>query len=259
MVYKKKRGRKKKRGPKKKKPQVQHVYVGLKRPYHIITSNNGVQLKDIYTAVDVQTALRKMKEIQEKLNSGVEFPVRFTCSREDKLFKPCDYRLILIKKTEPGDGSRNGMMRNEFGKFIECVTDNDNWVFVDELPYDVEETFWVYGFHPRCQRKTFSFIMSNLIEVNEGDRYYTKQIVVFRNKLLISSVDHLEMVICKNHQDSVRLYNAISEKVKKKHLKYVTFAGDVTKKSFSFNIWYDKIRELTNWTRRKILKNTTRD
>ena len=64
----KKRGRKKKRGPKKKKPIVINKYVGLPRPYHIITTNNGIQLKDIYSAVSIDVALNKLRELQEKFN-----------------------------------------------------------------------------------------------------------------------------------------------------------------------------------------------
>jgi hypothetical protein len=258
VVYKKKRGRKKKRGPKKKKPVVQHTYVGLKRPYHIITTNNGEQLKDIYTAVSIDVALKKLKEFQERFNKDVKFPVKFTSSHKEKTFTECDYRLMLIKKREPED-TYEGKFRNEYGKYVDCSTGNDNWIFIDELPYNVEETFWVYGYNPKCQRKTFQFIIDELITVNSDNKYFLKQIAVFKNKLLISSTDKLDMVICKNHIDSVRLYNAISDVVSEKKLKYVTFAGDINKKTYSFNIWYNKIEKLTNWTYRKINKNTTRD
>lgn len=258
MAYKRKRGRKKKRGPKKKKPVIQHVYVGLKRPYHIITTNNGVQLKDIYSAVTIDVALRKLKEIQQELNKDVKFPVRFISSRDEKTFTTADYRLMLIKKREPTD-TYQGKFRNEYGKYIDCETDHNEWIFIDELPYQVEETFWVYGYNPKCQRKTFQFIIDNIISANAGDKYYLKQVAVFKNKLLVSSIEKLDMIICKNHMDSVRLYNAIGEVVKEKKLKYVTFAGDINKKMLSFNIWYRKIEELTHWTWRKINKNTTRD
>ena len=258
MAYKKKRGRKKKRGPKKKKPIVPHVYVGLKRPYHIITTNNGVQLKDIYSAVTIDVALKKMKEFQEKLNKDVRFPVRFVSSRKEKTFTEADYRLVLIKKKEPTD-TYQGKFRNEYGKFVDCVVDHNEWIFIDELPYNVEETFWVYGYNPKCQRKTFSFIFDSLVRSDVKDKSFIKQIAVFKNKLLISSTGKLDMVICKNHMDSVRLYNEISEEVKMKKLKYVIFGGDINKKMYSFDIWYEKIQKLTNWTWRKINKNTTRD
>ena len=258
MAYKKKRGRKKKRGPKKKKPEAKRVYVGLKRPYHIITTNNGVQIKDMYSAVSIDVALKKMRELQNELSKDVVFPVRFTSNRGEKTFVECDYRLMLIKKREPGD-TYDGKFRNEYGKFVDCVTDNDKWIFIDELPYKVEETFWVYGYNPKKQRKTFTFIVDELLTSKEHDKYFLKQVAVFRNKLLIESNESLEMVICKNHMDSVRLYNELSEVVKERKMKYVTFAGDIAPKTVRFDIWYNKIEALTHWTYRKINKNTTRD
>ena len=98
-----KRGRKKKRGPKRKKEIKPRTYVGLKRPYHIITTNNGVQIKDIYSAVDIKKAMEKMKLLQEEYNKEIVFPVRFTSSRNEKTFTECDYRLMLIKKKECDD------------------------------------------------------------------------------------------------------------------------------------------------------------
>lgn len=257
MAYKKKRGRKKKRGPKKKKTIAPRVYVGLKRPYHIITTNNGVQLKDIYTAVSIDVGLKKLKEFQEKYNNGVRFPVKFISSHKEKTFTEADYRLMLIKKKEPTD-TFVGKFKNEYGKYIDCITDNDNWIFIDELPYYVEETFWVYGYNPKRQRKTFQFVFDELIKIN-SDKFNMKQIVVYKNKLLISSTSKLDMVICKNHIDSVRLYNELYEEVKNEKLRYVTFGGDITRKTFSYDIWYKKIENLTHWTRRKINKNSTRD
>ena len=254
----KKRGRKKKRGPKKKKPAVVHTYVGLKRPYHIITTNNGVQIKDIYSAVNIDQAIAKLNVLESEYNKDIRFPVRFTSNHGEKTFCECDYRLVLIRKQE-NNMYKNGQVRNEFGKFIDCVTDNDNWVFVESRPYKIEETFWVYGFNPKRQRKTFQFIFDELIMYNANNKYFFKQIVVFKNKLLIDSNGNLEMVICKNHQDSVRLYNEIMDESKAKKLKYLMFGNDITKDSYSFGIWYDNIKNLTNWTNRKIMKNTTRD
>lgn len=258
MTHKKKRGRKKKRGPKKKKPIIQKTYVGLKRPYHIITTVNGVQLKDIHTCVSIEVAIDKLKEIQKKLNENVRFPVRYISSRKEKTFTEAHYKLVLIKKIE-GEETIIGKTKNEYGKYIDCITNNNNWAFVDELPYEVEETFWVYGYNPKKQRKTYQFIFDNLITSKQENKYYVKQVVIFRNKLIISSVENIEMVICKNHADSVRLYNEIEGECKLKKMKYVTFSGDIKSKTLSFDIWFDKIQKLTNWTYRKINKNTTRD
>ena len=254
----KKRGRKKKRGPKKKKPIIPNKYVGLKRPYHIITTNNGVQIKDIYSAVNIDMALAKLRAFQIQFNKNIQFPVKYTSNKNEKTFTECDYRLMLIKKKINND-TYKGKIRNEYGKFIDCVTSSDKWVFIEELPYQVEETFWVYGYNPKTDRKTYQFIVDEFINYNKKDKYFFKEIVIYRNKLLIDSISGLEIIICKNHQDSVRLYNSLQEYSKNKKYKNILFAGDIHKNSYSYEKWYNKIHELTHWNRRKINKNTTRD
>ena len=254
----KKRGRKKKRGPKKKKPIIPNKYVGLKRPYHIITTNNGVQIKDIYSAVNIDMALAKLRAFQIQFNKNIQFPVKYTSNKNEKTFTECDYRLMLIKKKIDND-TYKGKIRNEYGKFIDCVTSSNEWVFIEELPYQVEETFWVYGYNPKTDRKTYQFIIYEFINYNKKDKYFFKEIVIYRNKLLIDSISGLEIIICKNHQDSVRLYNSLQEYSKNKKYKNILFAGDIHKNSYSYEKWYNKIHELTHWNRRKINKNTTRD
>ena len=254
----KKRGRKKKRGPKKKKPIIPNKYVGLKRPYHIITTNNGVQIKDIYSAVNIDMALAKLRAFQIQFNKNIQFPVKYTSNKNEKTFTECDYRLMLIKKKIDNDTDK-GKIRNEYGQFIDCVTSSDEWVFIEELPYQVEETFWVYGYNPKTDRKTYQFIVDEFINYNKKDKYFFKEIVIYRNKLLIDSISGLEIIICKNHQDSVRLYNSLQEYSKNKKYKNILFAGDIHKNSYSYEKWYNKIHELTHWNRRKINKNTTRD
>ena len=254
----KKRGRKKKRGPKKKKPIIPNKYVGLKRPYHIITTNNGVQIKDIYSAVNIDMALAKLRAFQIQFNKNIQFPVKYTSNKNEKTFTECDYRLMLIKKKIDND-TYKGKIRNEYGKFVDCVTSSDEWVFIEELPYQVEETFCVYGYNPKTDRKTYQFIVDEFINYNKKDKYFFKEIVIYRNKLLIDSISGLEIIICKNHQDSVRLYNSLQEYSKNKKYKNILFAGDIHKNSYSYEKWYNKIHELTHWNRRKINKNTTRD
>ena len=253
----KKRGRKKKRGPKKKKPIIPNKYVGLKRPYHIITTNNGVQIKDIYSAVNIDMALAKLRAFQIQFNKNIQFPVKYTSNKNEKTFTECDYRLMLIKKKIDND-TYKGKIRNEYGKFVDCVTSSNEWVFIEELPYQVEETFWVYGYNPKTDRKTYQFIIDEFINYNKKDKYFFKEIVIYRNKLLIDSISGLEIIICKNHQDSVRLYNSLQEYSKNKKYKNILFAGDIHKNSYSYEKWYNKIHELTHWNKRKINKNTTR-
>ena len=181
---------------------------------------------------------------------------------EDKSFTKEEIEIFTIAqdiKKKIDNDTYKGKIRNEYGKFVDCVTSSDEWVFIEELPYQVEETFWVYGYNPKTDRKTYQFIIDEFINYNKKDKYFFKEIVIYRNKLLIDSISGLEIIICKNHQDSVRLYNSLQEYSKNKKYKNILFAGDIHKNSYSYEKWYNKIHELTHWNRRKINKNTTRD
>ena len=181
---------------------------------------------------------------------------------EDKSFTKEEIEIFTIAqdiKKKIDNDTYKGKIRNEYGKFVDCVTSSDEWVFIEELPYQVEETFWIYGYNPKTDRKTYQFIVDEFINYNKKDKYFFKEIVIYRNKLLIDSISGLEIIICKNHQDSVRLYNSLQEYSKNKKYKNILFAGDIHKNSYSYEKWYNKIHELTHWNRRKINKNTTRD
>jgi hypothetical protein len=198
-----------------------------------------------------------MRKLQEESNKVI-FPVQFVSSHKTKTFVEADYQLMLIKKKE-GHETTEGKIRNEYGSYVDCTTYNDNWLFLEAMPYKVEETFWVYGYNPKRQRKDINFIIDNFLLCHRNDKYFFRQVAVFKNKLIIDFTDRTEMVICKNHIDSVRLYNFITDYVKEHKLKYIMFSGDIVKNMFSYQTWFDKIKRLTNWTDRKIKKNTTRD
>ena len=97
-----------------------------------------------------------------------------------------DYELIIIKKKELGDDEVNNL-KSDMGNYVGYRTDNENWVVVDRAPYKVEETFWVYGYHPRLQRKTYQWILDNFIIPNGKDKTIFKTVQVYNNKLLIES------------------------------------------------------------------------
>lgn len=251
-------GRHKKRGRKKKVVKPPRKYVGLKRPYHIITSSNGVQLKDIYSGVDYDSTFKKMKAIHEALESEIEMPVRFIAKKYSTGFTEANYALFMIKKCEDGDKNVN-QIRNEYGKYVNTISNKEEWIVLEKMEYQIEEKFWVFGYNPKVDRKTFAFIRENIIMPNSKDKYALKQIAVFKNKLVIDSLNGFNMVICKNHQDSVRLYNEIVKLSEEKKLKYIAFEGDCRKGSHAYDLWFDKIKNNTQWTDRKILKKTTRD
>ena len=177
-------------------------------------------------------------------------------NNEKHVMVPSEHELLIIKCKEDGDNDVN-LVKDDYGKFVKYETDSEDWIVIDRKPYDIEETFWVYGYHPRLQRKDFNWIFENFVAKDAKNKYQFKTIQVFLNKLLIETSGKLEIVFCKNHSDCVRLYNKIEEVSKKNKFKYILFMGDVTKSKHKGD-WIKKIQNLTNWTILKISRPSTR-
>ena len=82
-------------------------------------------------------------------------------------------------------------------------------------------------------------------------------IQIYKNKLLIDCNGNLEMVICKNKNDCIRLYNQIEKWCIDSKIKYIAFMGDTAHSKYKIN-WIDRIQQLTHWNRRKITRHNTR-
>ena len=169
---------------------------------------------------------------------------------------PVEYHLALVKTKEEEDENR--FVRNHLGKLVEEVTDSENWTIIDRKPYQVEETFWLYGYNHMSERFTTAEIVVNILMKDIRKKGMVKTIRVVHNKLVIQSdFDDFNMVICKCEEDALRLYNKLLEASKKTTIKRLLFMGIATTLE-SVTQLYDIILENTDWTIEKIRRLTTR-
>lgn len=221
--------------------------------YHIILTNHGKQLRDLYFTHS-EALVNKRFNAMLKENKKVVFPMRY--NNHEHVMKECNYELIIIKGKDEFDNDVQ-KIRDEYGKFIYYESSDEDWIIYDRANYDIEETFWVYGYHPRIQRKDFNWIFDTFIEKDAKNKYVFKSVVVYKNKLLIDYNGKLEMVICKNKSDCIRMYNMIEKKSMERKHKNVAFMGDIADSKYK-KMWMDKIRELTHWNDKKIERSSTR-
>lgn len=222
--------------------------------YVIILTNHGKQLKTICNAETDEKIHKKLDKLLKE-NKKVAFPIQF--NNHKHVMVEAQYELVIIKCKQDGDDDVN-KVKNEYGEYVDYETNDEDWIVVDRANYNIEETFWVYGYHPKLQRKTFEWVFENMISKDGKDKYAFKTIQVFHNKILIESNGKLDMVICKNKQDSIRFYNLVETWCKKKKLKYIMFMGDIGKSSHKSE-WIEKIKNLTHWNSKKICRASTRD
>ena len=224
-----------------------------KNLYHIILVNHDKMKEDLFWTDSEATVNKEFKTMVEE-NKSVVFPVRFNNNKTEII--ESSYEIMIIKARDKTE-SRETKVMDEYGKFVNYATNDDDWIIYDRSPYYIEETFWVYGYHPRLQRKDFKWIYDNFISNNSNNKYLFKTVQLFKNKILVECNGKLDMVICKNKQDAIRMYNMIEEWCERDKMKYVGFMGDLSYSKYKSD-WITKIQKLTNWTRKKITRMSTR-
>ena len=224
-----------------------------KNLYHIILVNHDKMKEDLFWTDSEATVNKEFKSMVEESKSVI-FPVRFNNNKTEII--ESSYEIMIIKARDKTE-SRETKVMDEYGKFVNYATNDDDWIIYDRSPYYIEETFWVYGYHPRLQRKDFKWIYDNFISNNFNNKYLFKTVQLFKNKILVECNGKLDMVICKNKQDAIRMYNMIEEWCERDKMKYIGFMGDLSYSRYKSD-WITKIQKLTNWTRKKITRMSTR-
>ena len=256
---KKKVGRPKKRGPKinyykrnKKRNAPKKKGGPPKLPpfkYKIFSCRNGVQnryigkYRSIEDAYDVLNRLKLEDEniVFQSLITGV-----------DSLENSID-EYILIEKSD----AENTFLRNEYGKLVEQQINIDGWVVVDKYRYKREETFWVWGYDKKDDRKTFSWIYENVLFSGIETAYDFKRVLIYKNKIVFKHDNgKIDLIICKHPSDSVRFYNMLEGWIKRDKIKQIVFIGDYSALSERRRKLELELLELTGWTLFKLRMST---
>ena len=253
---KRKVGRPKKRGPKKKRIRKKIIKTVKPRPvidYKIITTLNGKQNGYIGFYQTYADAYSKLQELI-KANNEIVFPRKYLNSGVINLSKD---EYLILEKNRYGD-KEDGLLRNEYGKIIKHkIINNTKWIIREKAIRLIEETFWVYGYDPKANRKTYQWIFNDLLIGNLETQYDIIRILVYKNKLIIKyDSKPISMIMCKNKSDAIRLYNKISEDVRNNKLKQIICVGACNVICEARKELEKDIIELTGWDKRKIQRST---
>jgi hypothetical protein len=187
-----------------------------------------------------------------KKENLVDFPIRFNnCGK----IVPVKYELLFLKERKESDENR--FIRDEYGRLIEEMPFSSEWSIIDRVPYEMEETFFVFGYNHMTQRFTLRDLIKKIILKGMGDRRQVKSIVVVHNKIFIRGDYDSDLILCKNESDAIRLHNKLIDLTRKTSIKNLFFKGilvDIPDISYH----YDLIREKTGWAYTKIRRLNTK-
>ena len=200
-------------------------------------------------------AFEKYNQYIEENRKNVRYPIKISETNEKKQKKGIKstntlYEIMILQKTN--DEQYPAKFRNEYGKFVDnVIIDNSDYNIIAKDEWYVEETFHVYGYHPIKDRKTFCFILNNIILKN-NNKENIKRIFTYKNKLIIQYNSDIDMVSCKTAGEAKRLYSELYKSVDDK--KYILFTGTLYTKNMS--TWVlNKIEEKTGRARKACYRN----
>ena len=245
-----KRGRKKKR---KKRPKPKEK-TSKKKPYRLILAYNNKQKASLGAFKTYGEAFAKMTSLIEEAEKNVLVAKKTLTTNRITSLKTS---IVLIKYREEGD-PLTVRVRDEYGEFIEHESTNEKFLVVEKKDYQVEEDFWVYGFHPKYDRKDAHFIYEELIRPIALSKHDFVNIKLYKNKLIFLSNEKQDLVIAKTKSDAIRLYNALQSLLEKDKSKHAILYGDCNSTSVARKAVIDEIGELTHWNLKKIQRNTTK-
>lgn len=227
----------------------------LEPSWKIILVNKKKIITDVLYTRNKDSAIQKFNKLLFENNNSIRFPKKLTVDRYG--IYPADYELLLLKGRKDIDPEKI-MHRNEIGQLEEVKTNNPKWVIYAKEPFLFEETFWVYGYQPRRDRKDFMFILNEILFKDlSHTTQINKKVIIYYNKLVIEDDnENIELIICKTSEDCIRLYNELEKESRLNKIKSIFWAGvvkDINKKTL-----VGKIQKKTNWTLFKIHRTSTR-
>ena len=248
----KKIGRKKKW--KRKKEHKPRIYKKLPPfTYRIVSCVNQKQKKiigDYRYKSDAYNVFSNLKNT----STGVIFPSTFYSGGDVPKNMVNEYVLLTTNEID-----KPVYYRDEYGKIREVKTDSKKWKIIDKFKYEVEETFWVFGYDKVSDRKNFMWIYDNIIMDGVNISYEYKRVMIYMNKLLVKEDNgNIDIIICKCEEDSVRMYNMMFEMVRKEKVKQILFIGDFSEISEKRRRLEKELVDITGWPLKKIrMRNQT--
>lgn len=223
---------------------------GDKRAYHmVVIMKNYKRRKRLGFSWWMTDAYEIYNKAIEENRATVKFPVQIHEGNEKRQKAGersinATYEIMILQRTS--EGQQINSFRNKSGKFVpNIIIDDENYTIIAKHEWLVEETFNVYGYHPIKDRKTFDFILNEMVLKN-CERDNIKRIFSFNNRVIIQYDSDIDIITCKTASDAKRLYNEIEKATVGN--KFLIFTERMTSKNIA--TWVlNKLEEKTGWKR----------
>lgn len=226
-----------------------------KNPYCVIALfSRGHFREKLSKTYKYDKARERYFQLIEENEKNIIYEKKWIVINTGKRYVEANYEILLLRKRQTGETQEN-YFRDEYGRVVEHkIIDNDKYLIMEKHKWFVEETFWVWGYNPTMERKTFTYIVDNLLLININDNEYFRNIYLFKNKVIIQYDKKIDIVFCKTPREGLRLYNSFEEICTKRYngikIKNILFSGQVR---YNAEWLINLLIEETGWSSEQIL------
>lgn len=212
--------------------------------YQIVLTENNKKIKTLYNYSREHDALYRFTNIVKK---EIHLPKKQVY--KNKVLTEVSYHILLLKKRLEGDKSIT--VRDKYGKLLESYMEDPDWVVLGRSEFNMEEQFSVTGANRKLNlNEIIRYVL--LPKVSENN---PKQVVMINNKIVVEGIN-LNMITCKDIDETIRLYNKLREYCFENKTQNIVFFGSVQK--IDRKIWYKKIHQSTGIDYNRLYRKSSR-
>ena len=221
--------------------------------YKIVSVRNGRQNGYIGKYTTVEKAYEAIDKLMEE-SKKVIFPVKMF---HRDMVSDAKFEYLILERKKDGD-DEPVFLKNDYGKNVEQKTNSENWKIYDKIKYDVEETFWVFGYDNSTDRKTFQWIYDNVLICKLKTQYDIIRVLLYKNKIIFKDDDNnMDIVFCKCVSDAIRFYTLLETFIKRDKIKQVFFLGSFNERGEKKRKLEQELIDFTGWTIKRIQMPST--
>lgn len=228
--------------------------MGDRQGYYIVMKmKDGVRYEKVSAHWWMSAAYESFNAISNDYKDNVIGEVLYTkhvdkWTRKKWAEGPHSYDLLLLKKIDPEKEDNVSYIRNDDGKAIKhVINDNDNYVVVESAKWGIPEKYYVYGYDKQRDKKTGKWILDNLI-ASGVSKQNVSRVFMYGDKLIVQRGLDFDLVLCGGVDECEYLYNSLERYAVKHKMDYVFFTGRVLNSVIPK--WIERIQKKTGWIRR---------
>lgn len=217
----------------------------------IFLAKNKKQIKKVANFKWKFNAVQRFNGWVEDNHNKTIFPVQYENETPNYSGVKVEYEILIKKRIDSKNENNETVFRDEMGINTIVKTDNPQWLIISKEQWFIEEDFYLFGYHPKRDRKTAEWTIEHVIHKNLKENNLCR-IFLWHNYVFFENDSDFTFAVLKSSREAIRLYNILYDRLK--DCENIFFTGTLT--LLSSKTWVEKMKDKTGWDERTVRRGT---